>query len=37
MQTEHGDFVYMIEGWKYVYMKRVGKQYHYYVSWSKLH
>ena len=37
MQTEHGDFVYTVEGSKYVYMKRVGEAYHYYISWTKLH
>ena len=31
MQTVHGDFVYMVEGWKYVYMKRVDESYHYYI------
>jgi len=37
MQTEHGDFVYRLCGWMYVYMKRVGEAYHYYISHSKLH
>ena len=37
MQTEHGNFVYMVESWKYVYMKRVGEAYHYYISHRKLH
>ena len=37
MQTVHGDFVYTVEGSKYVYMKRVGEAYHYYISWTKLH